>query len=348
MSRTIIHDIFDEIDRDGLPLKETYDKLKGMPKARVNTGLIASIPEAGIDWHDRVLQIERFMMHIDKLGYLPYRIDDGIYVNDHFINRSMQWWNTWINDFTPACIYSPYVQQFYQTSLSFPEQLDGRFFPLVDRICEELASMVNRYVSTLQISMQSREFKEKIRHRDDHSRRLFISAAEYLDSLFDQHKRMVVLRMDFSLALDAEMGLGGPLVALLEYFRCLREDMKRRVGVFQHLAGYIAHVEYGFQKKHHIHAILFFDGDKVRNHYALSRLIVHRWVEITHGSGRYFNTQEKAGQYACRAIGMVHHDDLEKRQCLTYVIWYITKREQFLPYKLEEKQRLFFRGEILS
>lgn len=348
MSRTIIHDVFDEIERDGLSLKETYDKLNGMHKTRVNTELIVSISEIGLDWNDRVLQIECFMMYIEKLEYLPYIIDNGIRVYDPFINYSMQWWNRWMNDFTSAFIYSPYVQQFYQTSLSFPEQLDGRFFPLIDRSCEELASMTNRYISTLQISMQSREFKEKIRHRDDHSRRLFISAAEYVNALFDQHKRMVVLRMDFYLAADAGIGLGGSLVPLLEYFGRLREEMKRRVGVFEHLAGYIAHVEYGFQKKHHIHTVLFFNGDKVRNHYRLSSLIVDQWDHITHGSGRYFNTQEKAGQYACLAIGMVHRDDREKLKCLTYVIWYITKREQFLPYKLEEKQRLFFRGEILS
>ena len=348
MSRTIIHDVFDEIDRDGLSLKETYDKLNGIHKTRVKPEIIDCIPEAGIDWHDRVLQIECFMIYIEKLAYLPYMIGDGLYVNDSFINYSMQWLNRWMNDFTSAFVYSPYVQQFYQTSLSFPEQLDGRFFPLVDRICEELASMVNRYVSTLQTAMQSREFKERIRHRDDHSRRLFISAAEYVNALFERYKRMVVLRMDFNLAANAGIGLAGPLVPLLEYFGRLREEMKRRVGVFEHLAGYIAHVEYGFQKKHHVHTVLFFDGDRVRNHYALSQLIVHRWEEMTHGSGRHFNTQEKAGQYRCPAIGMVHREDQQRRQCLTYVIWYITKREQFLPYRLEDKQRLFFRGEITS
>ena len=346
MYRTMIHEVFDEAERDCLSLKGIYDKLNSIHQLKARSEMLDGIPELWTDWSDRVLQIERFMLYIEKLEVLPYMIDDGTRLNYEYIIRMMRLWNIWVSDFSSAFYYSPYVEQFYQTTISFPEAIESRCLPLTERSGEDIARTVNNYITTLQDAMRSRAFKEKIRHRDDHSRRMFISAIEYLDFLFNQHKRMVVLRMDFYLAADAGIGLAGPLVPLLEYFGCLREDMKRRVGVFQHLTGYIAHVEYGYQKKHHIHAIFFFDGDKVRNDYALSQLIVQRWVEITRGSGHYFNTQEKAGQYACPAIGMVHRDDREKRQCLIYVIWYITKLDQFLPYKYSDKQRLLFRGEI--
>lgn len=175
-----------------------------------------------------------------------------------------------------------------------------------------------------------------------------MGTVSYVDSLFERYKRLVILLMDFYLAGDMRAGLGGPLEPLLEHFSTLRNQMKRRVGVFEHLAGYVAHVEYGAQKKHHVHAVLFFDGDAVRNHYGLSQHIANRWGEITKGFGRYFNPQEKAGQYNCPAIGMVRREDREKRRCLLYVLWYITKPDQFLPYKLNDKQRLFFRGELLG
>lgn len=346
MTKTMIHDVFDEIERDDLSPKGIYDRLSSTYKAIFNTDCIDYFQVYKDSVYDRVLQIYCFMMYIEDLARLPYIINDRIRIIDSPINHAMRRWNEWLNDFTPGLIYSPYIREFYETSLSFPEAIDSRVFPLTKHSDLAIARTVNRYIATLNEIMHRRDFKERIRKRDMHSRRQFVSSYKFVDSLFRIYRRMIVLRMDFFMDPNSGLDIDSTMENLLMYFSLLKSEMKGHVGVFEHMTGYIARVEYGMQKKHHIHAVIFFNGDYVMHPSRLSRLIAARWEHITRGTGRYFNTHVKYWQYACRAIGMIHRDDREKRKCLTYVLWYITKQDQFLPYKLDEKQRLFFRGEL--
>lgn len=346
MTRTKIHDLLDQMESEGLSSNEMYDQLSDAHEVHLSAECIDYFQCHKDNLHERIVQIYYFMHYMEDSHNLPYAIDRGIHIRDSALNNAILHWEGWLHDFSPGISYSPYIQQFYQTSLAFPEPIDSKAFPLTGESEPERAMVVNRYVTTLKEAMQSQAFKEKIRKRDGHFRRQFVSACQYVEGLFHHYRRMVVLRIDFFLDPKCWYDLDDSLRHLLDHFSELRCEMKGRIGVFEHMVGYIARVEFSVRKRHHIHAVLFFNGDRVRSPSNLSRLIAERWQHITRGVGLYFNTHAKFNRYACPAIGMVYRDDREKRQCLTYVLWYITKQDQFLPYKLEEKQRLFFRGEL--
>ncbi|WP_308388298.1 inovirus-type Gp2 protein [Acidithiobacillus sp. AMEEHan] len=346
MTRTKIHDIFDQMENYGLSLDGIYNRLSDAHEVILLPESINYFQCHKDSFHDRIVQIYYFMRYVEALPILPYEIGRHIENRDVAINNAILNLKDWLRDFTPGVSYSPYVRQFYQTSIAFSEDIDSRNFPLTKYSDKEQAKMVNRYVLTLKEAMQSRAFKETIRKQESQFRRQFVSACQYVDGLFCSCRRMVVLRMDFSLDPKSLYGHDDSLSTLLEYFVELKGEMKLRSGVFEHMVGYIARVEFSVRKRHHIHAVLLFNGDRVWKASNLSRLIAERWQHITQGTGIYFNTHAKFNQYACPAIGMIYRDDREKRQCLTYVLWYITKQDQFVPYKHEEKQRLFFRGEL--
>lgn len=346
MSKTTIHTLYDQFLSQNLSLPEIYHALN--LRHGINMDTDEEPPTAGIvpSYDARLWQIERFMRHIEKGDVPPFEIRKTIRIIDQFINGSMGWIDTWLHDFRPTFWYSPHVELFFVTTISFPESISCQDYPLAAYARHDLASMANNYIATLRANMQTRPFKEKIRHREENATRTFVKSTQYMDALFDHHRRMVVLRLDFNLSNDPSKQERDPLEPLLRHVSSLRDLMQRKVGVFEHLVGYIARVEYGVKKGHHLHALFFFDGDHVRHYYGLAKCIVEQWHKLTNGHGLYFNTQEKFIQYRCKAIGMIERENTEMRQCLAYVIWYITKLDQFLPYKYSDKQRLLFRGEI--
>ena len=346
MSKTTIHTLYDQFRSQNLSLPEIYHALN--IRHGINFDTDEDHSPAGIEpsYDTRLWQIERFMRHIENGDALPYDIRKTIRIHDPFINESMRLIDSWLQDFRSAFWYSPHVELFFVTTISFPEVIRCGGYPLTEYARHDLASVANNYIATLRTNMQTRQFKEKIRHREENSTRSFVKSVQYMDALFDHYRRMVVLRLDFYLSKDHREQEGEPLEPLLCHFSTLRDQMQRKVGVFEHLVGYIARIEYGAKKGHHVHALFFFDGDHVRNYYGLATCIVEQWHKLTNGHGRYFNTQEKFLQYRCKAIGMIERNNAEMRKCLAYVIWYITKLDQFLPYKCSDKQRLVFRGEI--
>ncbi len=336
--------ILKKFDQQNLSYPEIYMQLKirrGILQDTVDGKHMAYILPS---FDSRIGQIEQFMRYVQRTDALPYAINQHITVLDKTIHYALSRVFNWMHEFNPCFRYSPHVEAFFTITTTFPGFFDSGSLPLHKYSSKITAHTMNDYITALRDLMKNRTFKDKIRHKEENSKRSFVSSTQYVDRLFDKYKRMVVLRMDFYLSRQ-DSNQAEPLELLLHHFSALRSFMKRRVGVFQHLVGYIAHMEYGEEKGHHIHAIFFFNGDKVRSSFSLSKLIAAQWADLTNGIGRYFNTQEKMGQYQCKAIGMIARDDKEMRQCLTYVLWYITKFDQLLTYKYEDKQRLFFRGE---
>lgn len=134
------------------------------------------------------------------------------------------------------------------------------------------------------------------------------------------------------------------LQQILAYYGKLSKLMSRRKFPFKHLDGYIAHVEYGTEKGHHIHISLFYYEQKTRADYIIAADVGNAWIKITKGIGKWQSTNRNRHTPSCNALGKIHRDDTEKRHCLFYTLWYTVKSDQHLKYKYQKNQRLFFHG----
>ena len=289
--------------------------------------------------------IEQFMRYINQSETLPFTLNPKISVSDQRLLIQLEQVSRWLSEYKPFFQYSPYVDLFFRVTPSFPIMYSRKSNPREAFMGKSMAEWSNQFIEQIRLILHSRKFKDRIRHREENARRSFSSSIRYVQHLFDRHSRLLVIRMDFALRRDPNEK-EEPLEKILVYFSQLRIQMKRRVRVFDELVGYVAHLEYSLVKGHHLHAIFFFDGNRVKNAYRLSCLIARLWCRITENQGIYFNTHVKTLQYICPATGMIHRSDEKKRCCLAYVIWYITKLDQQLMYKYHDKQRVFFRGEI--
>ena len=297
------------------------------------------------DFDSSLYLIEEFMRYIQQSTRLPFQFEPDSSIDDQRLALLLRQVDHWVSEYKPFFKYSTYVTLFFEFSLSLPVSFPKRF-SLRDLVMgKSMAEWGNQFVEQIRQALHSVKFKDRLRHREENARRSFSSSLRYVQHLFEQYSRLLVVRMDFALKRNSN-DLEEPLDRILDYFSKLRTKMKRRVGVFRYLVGYIAHLEYSLVKGHHLHAIFFFNGNRVRNAYALSLMIGNLWRQITDNLGIYFNTHMKSAQYTCPAIGMIHRSDEKKRCCLAYVIWYITKLDQQLMYKYHDKQRVFFRGEI--
>ena len=297
------------------------------------------------DFDSSLYLIEQFMRYIEQSETLPFTLNPKIFVSDQRLLIQLEQVSRWLSEYKPFFQYSPYVDLFFRVTPSFPIVYSLKSNPREAFMGKSMAEWSNQFIEQIRLILHSRKFKDRIRHREENARRSFSSSIRYVQHLFDRHSRLLVIRMDFALRRD-QNDIEEPLDRILNYFSQLKMQMKRRSRVRRALVGYIAHLEYSLVKGHHLHAIFFFNGNRVINDYSISFRIASLWSRITENKGIYFNTHVKTLQYTCPATGMIHRSDEKKRCCLAYVIWYITKLDQQLMYKYHDKQRVFFRGEI--
>jgi Inovirus Gp2 len=131
-------------------------------------------------------------------------------------------------------------------------------------------------------------------------------------------------------------------------FNRFTKAMQARSGCFEHLLGYAWKAEIGMERGIHFHTVVFLDGSKVRQDIVYGEWIGQYWVkEITQQEGHYFNCNRDKANYRECGVGMIHHDDIDKRQILTRrVLPYLTKTRGLLKTQFGKQFRSFGRSEI--
>lgn len=251
----------------------------------------------------------------------------------------------WARNHKANLVYSPYVELFFDTLRSSNYCPDySNMDPGTVYNTTTIAEASNRLVEELRQATRTREFKKKINDLRENSYRNFKSSIEYVDRLFTRHSRLLYIRIDLSIDYLSIPDDSTALQLLLGYFKNLRKWISRKIEPFKHLDGYIAHVEYGTEKGHHIHMSLFYYEQERRADYIISEQVGNAWIKVTKGIGRWQSTNRDRQRPKCNALGRIHRDDTDKRHCLCYTLWYTVKTDQYLRYKHSQNQRLFFRG----
>lgn len=170
------------------------------------------------------------------------------------------------------------------------------------------------------------------------------STKGYVDALSKEYSKLNNIRVDLSYKkpYSDAMTLEDANKDLERMFT----NMRSKPSVFKDKVGYICKKEYTEDKGVHIHALFFYDGQKVQKDTYKADQIGEYWEQLTQGRGSYHNCHRNT--YERVGIGMLDHRDSEKRKILDEdVIKYLCKEEQDIaPVKSNKKDRAFTRGVI--
>lgn len=199
-----------------------------------------------------------------------------------------------------------------------------------------LVTIILKLISSQRKIIMANKYKEKQRMN---------SANEYIDNLFENHSKILAVRLDLSYKDNLEEK--PTFDRLKRDLQKLRKNRRHAPSVFDGMIGYVMAAEQGeLEEKLHCHAVVLYDGQKVQHDVFKGQQIGEYWQNnITNGDGNYFNCNAKKEKYDKNGIGMIGHRDAEKRENLKKAAAsYLTKDEQVVSDS--EGKRTFFRGKM--
>lgn len=253
-----------------------------------------------------------------------------------------------LNMYSPSKVYSPSVELFYDVCVTKYGLMPNDFCNSPDTYSPvfkmKQGEFLNKLIEDFTDAMSKREFKRKVYARTDAIVRGRASGEEYVGALFDRWARLLVLRVDFGFRTSDP--LMPHTVSLQEAQEHLARFFNNRRGkrLYVNLKGYVWRLEYGREKGYHFHLIFFFDGSKSHKDEYIASEIGADWIKVTEGQGIYHNCNAHKQRYKRLGIGMISHDDEEKRRNLLNVLAYMYKEDQTLREKHTIKTHGWGRG----
>lgn len=206
------------------------------------------------------------------------------------------------------------------------------------------AIMLNQLVTEYRDEVNKSAFKQDLRKYQRNSMKNLKGVTNYIQHLFNQHARLLVIRLDLSWA-KIHSGSITPEIAKQQRQQLLRNMKRKRL--FKHVLGMVWKLEYGVDRGFHYHTLFFLDGNKARSDISLCKQFGEYWMSvITEGKGTYFNCNAQPERYVKPGIGMVKHDDIAKQEGLQRAVEYLTKIDTFARLALPGNMRAFGRGEV--
>ncbi|MCH7343940.1 inovirus Gp2 family protein [Pelomonas sp. CA6] len=186
---------------------------------------------------------------------------------------------------------------------------------------------INRLLQTLRKGLKSRRFQQRKADRKIQSERNFQAGCDYINTLFEWKKRLLIIRVDLHFRKE--------VLPTLTYDE-MAGHMQRFLNNFRHTKygkaklGFIRKFEDGHSRGPHIHLLLILDGSEHQQHAFIAEEVGKYWEQVTDGKGYYFSCHRNRSGYLYPALGMIDRDDHEKRQNLIRAVRYLTKSEQFM------------------
>ncbi len=190
--------------------------------------------------------------------------------------------------------------------------------------------MLNRCIEDIHLNLKDPPIRRKLYALEEQVNDRNNSSKKLINSLFDQHGRILALRLDFGYRLDRQYSL--PYVCIHRE-RLIRLISTRGQKIGDALLDYIWKLEYGFDKSYHLHMLILLDGNQLQGDVVLAQRIGECWNnDITGGDGIYFNCNAIKDRYKKLGIGKIEYDDIEKRhhlieECANY----LTKHDYYMP-----------------
>lgn len=180
----------------------------------------------------------------------------------------------------------------------------------------------------------------------------FLGLQNYIDYLFTQHSRLLVLRIDFSYPMDNVTQTEDDILAK---YLTAKNDHERFLtnleynSLSEHMFGYVWTLEYGPDKGWHYHMLFFLDGSRIRRDQTLAMLIGEYWsCNITQGKGLYRNCNALKRKYMTLGIGTINYFDRDLREGLLQTVQYLTKPDHMTKALVPDNGKTFGKKEMLN
>jgi len=223
----------------------------------------------------------------------------------------------------------------------------GQDYEIMQRVMTQLMDCVQR----IRQEVQSTEFKFRVSEAYRASQKNLESLMEYIDSLFEHYYQLLVVRVDLSYKQGNVITSYADIEAK---YREAKQDFQhfwnnaKKNSLFKHKVGHIWTLEYGPDKGFHFHLYVFFDGDKETDDVYLSWMICNYWIHgITQHRGHAWNCNDNKANYDYCALGMIHHNDMKKRNYLKKAAAYLIKVDHYSRMLTPDHSRNFGKGKIL-
>ena len=256
--------------------------------------------------------------------------------------------------------YLPYTQKLDDSIAYLPEmmmlvhQLPRHLYRFSDTLevfldtCDAYGSLpLNDFLYELRQALMNDTYRRRMAVVKYEANQNLVDMKAYIKDMFENWSRLVVIRIDLHYHQDIDIDVS---------YERLKQDLKtlysnaRHNAIFAHQCGYIIKIEYGLKKGAHAHAMLFFDGNKRlgTSDIYLAQQIGEYWRDtITHGHGTYWNCNADADSYVRNGIGLVLHNDDEKRENLNMAVAYLCKKEkQMIKPHSSIRARTLMRGDL--
>ena len=187
-----------------------------------------------------------------------------------------------------------------------------------------LKAYIVSLLSCFQSVLLSPSVMQTINEHNREAQRNTLNVGQYIDRLFLHHSRLLVLRVDLAYSQDECVTFEE-----LESDLYRLQNNARHNALFDEMLGYVFKIEYGMEKKLHVHALFFFNGHKHKCDVYLAQQIGNYWnTVITFGRGCYWNCNQGKGTYKHLGIGDIHFSDTVKRNNLMIAVEYLCKKHQ--------------------
>ncbi|CAD7520768.1 MULTISPECIES: inovirus-type Gp2 protein [Aeromonas] len=224
-----------------------------------------------------------------------------------------------------------FLQSFYQyRDLNvFDECLSAEAY-------SELLTELQYVLSDFMRELMSPHHQKRLRNLRRSELRNSASIESYVDDLFAQYAKLLVVRVDFHFR--DSVTIEEAQEEREWYLRSIKREYKS-------LVGYVWKLEYGKHREYHYHIAFFFNGNQVQNDIRIGRLLGEAWK-----AGSYHNCNADKKKYekwgAC-GIGEVHWDDMSKRgKLLDKALNYLFKMDERLLATMFERSRSVGKMEV--
>ena len=212
---------------------------------------------------------------------------------------------------------------------------------------EEYLNRLNECVEDIRNQGKESNFRALVKKYLKSARKNWRSLRRYINRLFEVHGRLMVSRIDLSYLKPAMWPT--TLEPADQYFKLVQH----RDAFFKHIretlpgrmVGFCWKMEYGLDRGHHCHVLLFFNG--LQQDVLITRALGEHWQKvITSGRGTYWNCNAHKDSYPELGIGKIEYGDTELRRGLEKAAVYLTKIDFYIKFLTPDGARAFGRGNM--
>lgn len=243
----------------------------------------------------------------------------------------------------PRHRFSPYYELWERNLMPLSDMLYGR--PSVLDV-----EQANAAVQRMKLEADSSTFRDIVRKQERAAAKNKRSVVCYLNDLFRYGaSRILVVRVDLTYPSNPWSRTSSLTVTDERVKGDLEAQLRFVQRQLKYLIGYVWKIEYGASRGYHIHFLLIFDGHRRREGITLGKIVGDHWVEVTGGSGTYWNCNAHEAEYrhrGLRGIGLINYDQVEERGNLINVGAYLAKMDCYSRFISPTIGRTFGKGEL--